>query len=627
MATQGKKDINYLNKDFNQFRENLINFAKTYYKNTYNDFNEGDPGMMWIEMASYVGDVLSFYNDYNLQEALINHTVERNNIVEIAQALGYKPKPAYPARTKLDIYQLVPSIIGAGVTTPDWNYALTIKPGMEVRSNEDSAIVFRTLDTVDFSVSGSNNPTDITVYKTNSTNGMVDYYLLKKTVQVEAGTQKTYTYQVTDNKPYLEITIPDFTVISIDEVIDSDGNNWYEVPFLAQDTIFIETANVETNNPDLAQFKTQTPYLLKMKRVPKRFVTHYLSDNRIQLRFGPGFNILPDEIITPNPDNVGQPYSLGVSKINTTWDPANNLYTKSYGQAPSNTTLTIKYTTGGGIKSNVPVGILTDISKIEFYTSNNLLNATTLNSVRASVACSNLEPATGGRGEESTDEIRDNAMAFFAAQDRVVNKEDYIVRAYSMPSKYGSISKAYIIQDEQLNFYDYSARNINPFGLNLYVLSYNDLGQLTQANNAIKENLKTYLSKFKILTDSINIKDAFIINIAVSFQITVLPDYVANEVLFTAIGALKDFFKIENWQINQPIVINDVIRTIANVKGVQSVIGVKFYNQFDSSKGYVPNVYNIDTSIRNGVLYPSLDPSIFEVRFPSADIFGRCVSY
>lgn len=624
---QSKKDINYLNKDFNQFRENLINFAKTYYKNTYNDFSEGDPGMMFIEMSSYVGDVLSYFNDYNLTQALLNHTTDNEIIIDIAQSFGYKPKPSYPARTKIDLYQLVPSVINNGTTTPNWDYSLIINAGLEVSSVNDGSNIFRTLDSINFSVSSSNDPTDITVYQVNQSTGLVDYYLLKKTVDVEAGQQKIKTITIGSGTPYYTINLAENNIISIDEVSDSDGNIWYEVPFLAQDTIFIDIPNTNFVSTGLSQYKTEVPYLLKLRKTPKRFITRYLSNNTLQLRFGSGLNNYQDEILTPNMDNIGLPIPAGKSNINTTWNPANFIYTKAYGQVPSNTTLTIKYTIGGGIQSNVSANELQTISKVSYNNSNLSLDSTVLTFIKKSLRCSNSLRATGGRGPETIDEIRDNALAFFMAQDRIVNNIDFITRVYSMPAKFGSIAKAYLIQDEQLNMYDYLSRNKNPFGLNLYVLTYNNQNQLIQANDAIKTNLKTYLSKFKILTDSINIKDAFIINIALSFEITVLSEYVANDVLLQCITALKDYFKIDRWQVNQPIYKFDVSQVIANVKGVQSVTSLKFYNKFDSNLGYVPNIYDLDTATRDGIIYPSLDPSIFELRFPNQDIFGRVTSY
>lgn len=624
---QSKKDINYLSKDFNQFRENLINFAKTYYKNTYNDFSEGDPGMMFIEMSSYVGDVLTYYNDYALTQALLNHTSDPDIIIDTAQSYGYKPKPSYPARTKVDLYQLLPANINSGTTTPNWDYSLVINSGLEISPANDTSNTFRSLDSINFAASSSNNPTDITIYQVNPNTGLVDYYLLKKTIDVEAGLQKTKNVTIGAGVPYYTIDLPDTNIISIDEVSDSQGNIWYEVPYLAQDSIFIEIPNTNTVSTGLAQYKNEVPYLLKIKKTPRRFITRYLSDNTLQLRFGSGLNNYQDEVLTPNMDNIGLPLPSGRNNINSTWNPANFIYTKAYGQVPSNTTLIIKYTVGGGIQSNIPANTLQNISKVSYSMSDTSLNTNVLTFIKKSLRCSNSLRATGGRGQETVDEIRDNTLAFFMAQDRIVNNQDFITRVYSMPAKFGNIAKAYLIQDEQLNLYDYLNRTKNPFGLNLYILTYNNQKQLIQANDAIKTNLKTYLSKFKILTDSINIKDAFIINIAISFEITVLQEYVANDVLLNCIAAVKEYFKIDNWQINQPIFKFDVSQIIANVKGVQSVMSLRFYNKFDSNLGYSANIYDLDTATRDNILYPSLDPSIFEVRFPNSDVYGRCVSY
>ena len=627
MATLNKKDINYLGKDFNQFRDNLMTFAKMYFKNVYNDFSENDPGMLFIELAAYVGDVLSFYLDYNLRENLLNYAKERANILDLAQAFGYKPKPAYPARAKLDVFQLVPSTLISGQAQPNWDYALHIQPNMIIASSEDATAVFRTLESINFASNTEQDPVDITIYEIDPNTTLPTYYLLKKTAYIEAGTQKTYTYSFGNYQQYPTITLPDTNIISIDSVIDAEGNTWYEVPYLAQDFVYIEIPNNNIVSPELAAYRIQTPYLLKIRKTSKRFITRYLTDNRLQMRFGPGYNVQPDEILTPNPDNVGQPYSLGTNKLNMTWDPANFIYTKAYGQSPANTTLTIKYTVGGGIRSNVPADVLTQITSVSYYQSPSILDQNVLANIKQSVACTNPVRAAGGRGEEDVEEIRDNAMAFFASQDRAVSKEDYLTKVYSMPPRYGSISKAFIVQDEQLNFYEYASRVANPLALNLYTLTYNNQKQLIQANDAIKENLKVYLNKYRMLTDSVNIKDAFIINFSIVFKITVLPDYVAQEVLLRAIDTLKKFFNIDNWQINQPIVKDDVIRTLAGVQGVQSIIELSFYNMFDSSQGYIPNIYNFETATRNGIIYPSLDPSIFEIRFPDKDIIGKVTTY
>jgi hypothetical protein len=197
-----------------------------------------------------------------------------------------------------------------------------------------------------------------------------------------------------------------------------------------------------------------------------------------------------------------------------------------------------------------------------------------------------------------------------------------------MPAKFGSVAKAYIVPDDQLSQQDYQQSRIaNPLAMNMYVLGFNSSKQLTELNLAVKENLKTYLGYYRILTDAVNIKDAFIINLGVQFEISVLPNYNSNEILLKCISTVQDYFNIDRWQINQPIVKSDILNLIGNVKGVQSVIGVSFNNLYDTALGYSGNTYDLNTATKNGVVYPSLDPSIFEVKFPTQDIKGRVVNY
>jgi len=620
-----KKEVRYLNKDFTEFRDNLINFAKSYFKDVYNDFDPSDPAMMFIEMTSYVGDVLSYYIDTQIKEMMLLHAEERKNVVQLAQALGYKPKPITPAKTKLDVYQLVPSVGTGESIEPDFRYALDIKKGMQISSEQDSSIIFRTMDNVDFGISGSGNDTEISVYSHDA--GEPAYYLLKKQVDVQAGAQKEITFDFGEPVKYNKALISDTNVISIDSMEDSDGNDWYEVPYLAQDTIFKELSNVEASDRGLSQYNSLVPYLLKLVKVPKRFITRYRSDGAMELQFGAGVVNDYDEEITPNPDNVGLQIPTGVTKLNYAWNVANFMYSDTYGQSPTNTTLTVKYSVGGGIKSNVLVNTLTSVYEIEFESLENGLDSTTINTVKNSVAVNNPIAATGGKESESVDEIRHNAMAYFAAQDRVVTKDDYITRVYSMPPKFGSVAKAYIVQDEQLirNYKDEVI--INPLSMNLYISSFDSQKKLVNANYAIKKNLVTYIDRYRMMTDSVNIKNAFVINIGVEFKITILPNYASKEVLLLCINALKTYFDIDNWQINQPIVTTDIIKTLSIVTGVESVMDVEITNLFDSDAGYNPNVYGIKTATKNMVVYPSLDPSIFEVRFPDDDIKGKVVNY
>lgn len=618
---QIKKDIRYLNKDFNQFRANLIEFAKNYFPNTYNDFNESSPGTMIIEMASYVGDVLSYYTDNQLKESLLPYASYSPNVLTLAATLGYNPKNTIPSTVDLDVFQLIPATTTATGKVPDWSYALTVKEGMIARA-DDYNVEFRTASLINFRVSSSFNPTEVSVYQVNDLDGTPEYYLLRKQVKAVSGTVQTKTFAFGNAKRFDKILIEDTDIIEVVSIQDSDENDWTEVPYLAQETIYETVANTVQNDPQLSTY-AEVPYLLKLKKSARRFITKFRPDKKLEIQFGPGVSVDSDEEIIPNPDNVGSSL-LGLQmQYERPIDPSNFMYTKSYGQAPSNTTLTVKYTKGGGITSNVPSFTISSVADVQFEIDSENLDLKLLNRIKASVACTNPTPAIGGKSAETIEEIRQNALALFASQQRAVTAQDYVIRAYAMPAKFGSVAKAYIIQDEQTNPNNTEQRIPNPLALNLYTLGYDGTGKLVELNPAIKENLKTYLSQYRMVTDAVNIKTAFIINIGIKFEIVTLPEYNSNEVLLKCIAKLKDIFDNRKWQINQPIILSKVYTDLDRVEGVQSVTSLKVVNLYDKATGYSGNAYDIDAATKDSIIYPSLDPSIFEVRFPNKDIIGK----
>jgi len=620
-----KKDVKYLNKDFGQFRQNLINFAKNYFPDTYSDFNETSPGMMFIEMASYVGDVLSFYSDQSFKENLLSSAQEDSSVLQMAQLFGFKSKLNSPSNCMVDIFQLVPSIGSGTNSLPDYRYALNVNAGARLVGANN--ILFRTLESVDFSVDSANDPLDISVYELDS-NGNVQYYLLKKQVPVQSGEIITSTFSFGDPKAYDKITLPDSNLIDIVSVVDNRGNTWNEVDYLAQDTVFEDTLNIKFNDEVLAEYKSTVPYILKLKRTPRRFITRLRDDNKTELIFGSGISSDADEELIPNPKNVGMGLEYLTRTTTTNVDPTNFLKTRTYGLAPDNITLTITYTVGGGIKDNVVVNSITKIDTISYNDSINF-SGVDKTFVKSTVAVNNAVPAVGGLEKQNIESLRQNAMASFAAQNRAITREDYIVRCYSMPKKFGSVAKAYVIGDMQQDSSDvsYPRETIsNPFALNLYTLAYDSNKRLVPLNEALKQNLRTYLSNFRMLTDALNIKSAHVINIGVDFEIIPRPRYNSNEVLLRCIDLLKRLFEIDSMQINMPLNISNLMTELDKVEGVQSVSKFEIINLFDLTKGYVGNLYDIETATKNNIVYPSLDPSIFEVRFPNADIKGKITS-
>jgi len=622
------KDIKYLGRDFDSFKQGLIEFAKVYYPTTYNDFNETSPGMMFIEMASYVGDVLNYYIDSQFKENLVLHAQERRNLLDIASAFGYKPKLSIPSIVDLDIYQLLPATGTGENVTADTTYGLVINAGMRVRSTVNS-VEFIVQEGVDFTVNNYLSPTEISVYSIDQTTGAPNYFLAKKTVKGISAIIETVTFDIGTAEKFKKLLIEGSSLIAIDSIVDSDNNTWYEVPYLAQDTIFEKITNTQFNDPDTAVYSNEVPYLLKLKKVYRRFITR-IKEGGIEIQFGSGVSTTPDEELLATPENLGLILPTGKDNIDASIDPASPLFTTSYGIAPSNTTLTVSYLVGGGITANVPSNTITEITDINILTSNLPLATPLLNQqIINSVAVNNPIAANGGRSGESIEEIRQNTLAQFTAQNRAVTREDYIVRAYAMPSTYGSVSKVFITPDEQNNIGTTELNDTvaNPLAMNMYVLGYDNNKNITLVNRAIKENLKVYLDTYRMLTDSINIRDAYVVNIGVNFDIITLPSFNANEVLLRCVDIMKSYFDIDKWQINQPINLNDIYSELLKVDGVQTVTKVSIVNKNDSYSGYSDVSYDISGAIRNGIVYPSLDPCIFEVKYPNIDIKGRIATY
>ncbi len=661
------KDVKYLNKDFESFRSGLVEYAKTYFPKTYNDFSEASPGTMFIEMAAYVGDVLSYYIDDTFKQSLMLYADDIQSVIPLARFLGYKPKVTSPAAVKLSVYQLVPAI-GSGVNNkPDEKYYLRIKSGLQATSS--NGINFISLDIIDFS---QEIDREITVYQRDSITGEPTFYLIKKYVDAISGNEVEKIIDFNSYTPYQRILLPESNVIQILDVRDSNNNKWYEVPYLGQEMVFIEQPNIESKDPDLYQFKSSVPYILKTIKTPRRFTTSINTDGTTLIQFGAGDPSASDELLIPNLKNVGLGLPNSINRLEESFDPTNFLKTKTYGTSPANTTMTVKYLIGGGVQSNSPVNSINSISRIEFDEDITSFSTTELSlyiKMKSSVAIDNDVPAYGGKNGETIEEIRQNALANFGSQNRAVTAKDYQVRVLSMPARYGGIAKAYASADGQLdnnspssilaspnslqqftdlvmtfiekadneepssaevkeeikNFLVGKTDNVNeinnPFAINLYLLGYNRNGHLTQINRAIKQNLKTYLNEYKILTDGVNIIDGFIVNIGVDFEITVLDNYNKSEVLTQCINELKNFFLIDKWTFNQTINLSEIELTIANVEGVSSVPKLEITNKCKGQ--YSPNSYNITAATKEKIIYPSLDPCVFEVKFPNSDIKGR----
>ena len=614
-----RRNIQYINKDFTELRASLVDYAKTYFPTTYTDFSPTSPGMMFMEMAAYVGDVLSFYMDNQVQENFLQYARQTNNLYELAYMFGYKPNVTQVANSDLDFYQQVPAVGTAPNIVPDFSYSLLVPENSTVTSVLNPNITFLIQDPIDFSVSSSGDPTEVTVYEIDSSGNPL-YFLLKKTRKSISSTINSTDFSFGVPVQFSTVDITGNNIVGILDVVDTDGNNWYEVDYLGQEMVFNSIKNTNTNDPNLSQYQGDTPYLLKLEKIQRRFATRFLDKTTLQLQFGAGTANDTDEQIIPNPNNVGIGLPFEKTKLTTAYSPENFLFTKTYGIAPSNTTLTVRYLTGGGVDANVPANSLTSLNSTVTFL-NPQTNNSTANYVFNSLAVTNPQAADGGGDGDTIEEIRQNSSANFATQLRNVTQNDYLVRTLSMPAKYGVVSKAYIEPTKAQSISAGESQSV----LDLYVLSYNVNNQLTTTSSALKQNIITYLSQYRMVNDTVTVRDAFIINIGVNFDIIILPNYNSNEVLTKCILALQDYFAIDKWQINQPIILRDIYILLDAIEGVQTVKNITFTNLTGTSLGYSQYAYDMAAATQNNVVYPSLDPMIFEVKYPSQDIQGRVV--
>ena len=741
MPTYGKENfkesnVNYLNKDFTALKESLMDYAKSYFPNTYRDFNETSPGMMLLEMNAYVGDVLSFYIDQQYREMLLPLAEERRNIITMAKMFGYKVKPIVPSYVNLTFTSEVNASSG-DVSKVDYSNAGTFDAGIEISSDTNSDIIFTTLEPIDFRITGSNDGDTI---GTTAASGLASTYTLSRNVKAVSATEKTISFQVGVPEKFKTLTIPDTNVIDIISCIDSNNNEWYEVDFLAQDKVVIQTHYTDDINRDSAYVDatglsstSAVPYSLSYITTTKRFTRETNQNNTTSLVFGNGVlkdgQVVDDSFI--DTEQIGIIIPGQTNDLNNAIDPLLGDEYSTLGETPNNTTLTITYRVGGGVSSNVPSG---DISTTPSLTAQNGNTSATLTSV------TNNRPARGGKDEEDTTEIKERAKAFFSTQNRCVTKEDYEARVLNVPSKFGNIAKAYVARniegdtaivgqselDEAASFLqselqsmisemnniqteivnaslDEAAVDIllaNRVGnlatttqnllsnqvpiiqqtdistfemssINIYLLGYNNLKQLvgnphsstlgTSDNlpTTLTSNIKNYLENFKLMTDTITINDGYIVNFGVIFDVIAEKYADKQQVKLKCIQRIKDYFKIEKMQFNQPIYKSQLEFELMGVEGVRSIGHVTItqkddYNTdvadadlLDStySYSYANNGTFEDSTINGGgtagygfkydfqtalsddksIILPPLTstPTVFELKNPNTNIQGR----
>lgn len=611
-----EREIKYINREFNDFRTQLIEYTKNYFPNTYNDFSATSPGMLFIEMASYVGDVLSFYQDTQLQETFLTYAKDPKNLYSLAYMMGYSPKTTGVSTAKLEITQIIEAD-SSNNYFPSWSQAAIIPENLIITSTDSTQTKFLLNERVDFKYSSSFDPTEVTIH-TLTTDGSNNpsTYKLKKTTNVFSSEIVETSFNINSTEKFTTLTIEDTNIVGILDIYEGPnqtGDQWREVPFLGQDTVFTDEAN-QTASSNLV------PRNLVLQKVPKRFVSRHLSTGFLQLQFGAGSNNNDDSVILPDPRNIGLGNNPQNSAIDKAYDPSNFLHSKAYGIAPTaGTTLYVRYLKGGGVTANVPANTINSAASTPTVVDQ---EGNSTRTTTEFLSFNNPTPAEGGRDGDTIEELRENSLRSFSEQKRVVTLQDYTVRSLSLPPKFGNVAKAYAVQESLSNSnYAKDLISYNPFSIGLYVLAYDNNKKLTTASTSLKNNLKTYLAEYIPISDSVNIRDAFVINIGVEYEVIVRPNYSGRDVLLQCSNALKDYFDISKWSINQPINLTKIYSLLDKIKGVQTVQKIEITNK--QGGGYSLYGYDVKGATKNNIVYPSFDPCIFEVKYLNQDIKGR----
>lgn len=598
---QKVRSIKYNGKDFQSLKRNLIDFSQAHHSGVFQDFNESSSGMAVLELCAYIGDVLAFNQDRQFEELKDATARQIENVTDFAKSKGYRPQGKRAARGTMTFFLEVPAVTMNGTVVPDETYAPILKMGARVQGPQNT--LFETLDDVNFS--GSANRM-VTGSRFDDTTGLPTHFALRKDVEIVAGETKTETFAINEFQQFRELVLTNEHVIEVISVTDSESNDWYEVNYLAEETVFDSTANTDEDSPDV-------PYVLKLLTVPRRFITDRDPlTNKTSLIFGSGDGVNFDDDLVPNLADLALPVQGRPVFSSYALDPQNFLKTRTLGLSPFNTTLTVKYRVGGGQETNVPAKTIRNVVLANLDFSTNSLDTSKKGSVESSIECINLSKTEGGGAAETIPEIKANAAAFFAAQERVVNRDDFIARVKSLPAKFGRPAKVYV-----------NPNNANSDSLDMHILATDENGYLTRGSSTLKGNIKTYLKKYRMLTDGVNLLDGEIINLRCRFGIVVSPKMTRSEVLIKCLAVARDYLSTDRMELGQPIVVSDLEAELQKVYGVISIYNLEISNVAGTVGGldYSTTSFNVRSNLVNKILYCP-PGSIFEVKYPTVDITG-----
>jgi hypothetical protein len=593
-----KRPINYTSRDFESIKSDLENYAKRYYPSTFKDFSEASFGALMLDLVAYVGDQLSFYADFQTNESFLDSAIRYDSVVRLAETLGFKHKGAGNSTGTVSFYMLVPVAVNS--RAPDLNYFPILQKGAILTG--DNGATFTLIDDVDFR-HGNN---EITVARTDNTTGNPTYFAVKAYGQVVSGEQFQERLDVTNYQRFLRLPLSKQNITEVMSVVDSQGHEYYEVEHLSQDAVLSQIKNVDSTTT------AAVPYLMKTKPVPRRFITQHTpaGETFIQFGYGSSDNITGD--IIADPADVVLNVNSKPYVTDDTFDPTNLIKSDKFGVVPVNTTLTVTYNANTNTVANASVGAVSNIVAPNLLFDNReSLDASVVNVMFGSLEVENESPILGDMERLSAEEIKQRAFGTFSAQNRAVTREDYINLIYRMPGKYGKIKRVNVMRDA-----DSFKRN-----LNLYILAEGATGNFSSPNSVLKNNVKVWLDKYKMINDTIDILDGRIINIGIRYK--VIPDLGANkfDLLSDCTQKIQDYYINIKFNLGEPLYLNDIYKLLNEVPGVVDTTHVEFFNL--SGGSYSNYIYDIDSHIsRDGRYLIIPQDSAAEILFPDTDIVG-----
>jgi hypothetical protein len=601
MAFKNKRPpIDYTARDFATIKEGLIDHAKRYYPETFKDFDQAGFGSLMLDTVAYIGDVLSFYTDYQTNETFLETALEQESILKIGKQMGYRYKASGVSTGLVEVYIEIPANSDG---TPNTNYLPIMKRGSTFNSIDGGT--FTLTDDINF----NDDNVDILLSKVNESTGVPTFYVLRKAGEVVSGTEQTEVVLVEEFEAFRKEKIADDVdgeIIEILSVFDTEGNEYFEVDSLSQDIVYKAFANKDSNTNSLV------PNILKPLIVPRRFTVEANSIGEVYLQFGGGSDsdVLNDEISDPSSVALEQ---RGKSYISSTYfDPNVLVYNDKLGIGPSNTTLEITYLVNNEEVANASVNAVNQVaSAILEFNDEETLDATIVADIRAGVEVDNEVAIVGDIEAPTVEELRQRVIGAYSIQNRAVTREDYIYLSYAMPSSLGAVKRANAARDP-----DSQKRN-----LNLYVLSEDTSGNFSSASSVLKNNLRTWLSRYKMINDTVDIFDAKIVNLGINFSVLAEEDANKYDVLQLCVDKLTTDLTQRKFDIGENFNIIEIYKSLKELEEVVDVLDVEIVSKFGSP--YTDLFLSIDEALTSdGRVVVCPDNAVFEIKFPESDIKG-----